>query len=128
MKSRGRASVAASLRKAKCVPSTVWYFILVLLCLAGAGLTARLLPVGATQTIPRSTDELWQEITAIAEAVAQTRKLGLDRGRVLRLNRQALAQLLSQAPREVTGAAQQTEIALPLPLPDGTLVRFRIEE
>src|SRR5262245_60471663 len=110
MKSRGRASVAASLRKAKRVPSTVWYFILVLLCLDGAGLTARLLQVGATQTIPRSTDELWQEITATAEAVAQTRKLGLDLGRVLRLNRQALAQLLSQAPREFTGAAQQTEI------------------
>ncbi len=128
MNSKGRASVAASLRKAKRVPSTVWYFILVLLCLAGAGLTARLLPVGATQTTAQSTDELWQEITTTASALAQTRKLGLDRGRVLRLNRQALAQLLSQAPREFTSEAQQTKITLPLPLPDGTLARFRIEE
>ncbi|MGH9602625.1 MAG: reprolysin-like metallopeptidase, partial [Terriglobales bacterium] len=101
------------------------------MCLSLAGLTSRLLPVGAVapaQPIPQSTDEIWQEITPSAEVLTESRALGLDRGRVLRLNRQALALLLSQAPREFTGAAQETEIVLPLPLPDGTLARFRIEE
>jgi hypothetical protein len=32
-------------------------------------LTARLLPVGATQTTAQSTDELWQEITTTASAL-----------------------------------------------------------
>lgn len=48
--------------------------------------------------------------------------------RTLSLNEAAQRRLLSQAPMEFTQAARQTQVVMPLPMPDGTFARFRIEE
>lgn len=45
-----------------------------------------------------------------------------------RLNALALTHLLRQAPMEFSEAAHRNQVILPLPMPDGTLKRFRIEE
>ena len=44
------------------------------------------------------------------------------------LNRESLETVLASAPMEFSQAARQTQTILELPSPDGTIVRFRIEE
>ncbi|MEY2490715.1 MAG: hypothetical protein QOC70_2657, partial [Verrucomicrobiota bacterium] len=44
------------------------------------------------------------------------------------LHQTVLRELLGKAPREFTNAARNTEVVLTLPMPDGTLRRFRIED
>ncbi|HEV2904476.1 MAG TPA: zinc-dependent metalloprotease family protein, partial [Pyrinomonadaceae bacterium] len=46
--------------------------------------------------------------------------------RVARLNQSELTQLLAQAPREFTGAT--SDVILNVPMPDGTLAKFKVEE
>ncbi len=46
----------------------------------------------------------------------------------LSLNETAQRDLLSRAPMELTKAAREVQVVLTLPMPDGTFVRFRIEE
>jgi len=51
-----------------------------------------------------------------------------DQPRKFNLDRSALAHTLSLAPREHTEAARESEVVVHLPLPDGTLGRFRVLE
>src|ERR1043166_8379984 len=44
------------------------------------------------------------------------------------LNQSALAELLSQAPMEFTAEAESKRVIMALPMPDGSLAEFRIEE
>ncbi len=48
--------------------------------------------------------------------------------RTFRLNREALQQTLRNAPLEFTDAARNTEVVMTLPMPDGRIARFRVEE
>ncbi|HEX6850021.1 MAG TPA: zinc-dependent metalloprotease family protein, partial [Candidatus Polarisedimenticolaceae bacterium] len=45
-----------------------------------------------------------------------------------RLDRKTLSAELARAPREFTEEAAKTVVTIPLPRPDGTLARFRVEE
>ena len=109
-------------------------FLLVLLCLLalGAGLRrwpGSIWPVGAAaQDGPRSPDGLWQEITETPAMQRQTRQIKPQSYRTLRLNQVAMQRLLRQAPLESSAAAQQTQVVITIPLPDGSFASFRIEE
>lgn len=72
-----------------------------------------------------SRDDLWQEIKLSA-----TRKShgGINFYRTLRLKKTLLKELLFQAPMEFTKATRDTQLVITLPMPDGTFIRFRVEE
>jgi hypothetical protein len=48
--------------------------------------------------------------------------------RTVRLDQTALSNLLAQAPKEFTPSARDDSVILTLPMPDGTLAAFRIED
>jgi hypothetical protein len=73
-------------------------------------------------------DHLWREIRpgagkSIAENGAMPRSY-----RALSLNEAAQREVLRRAPMEFSKAAKETQVIMTLPMPDGTLARFRIEE
>jgi uncharacterized protein (TIGR03437 family) len=65
-------------------------------------------------------DQLWRE-----NSVAGT---GPRFYRALTLNENAQRKLLRHAPMEFSKAAQRNQVVMTLPMPDGKLARFRIEE
>ncbi|MFN0087470.1 MAG: reprolysin-like metallopeptidase [Blastocatellia bacterium] len=67
---------------------------------------------------------LWRDES---DAMARGRNVR-GASRVLRLNRRMMARLLAGAPVESRSRAGGRLAELPLPLPDGSFVRFRIEE
>ncbi len=74
-------------------------------------------------------EPLWQDVTnATLNSVSGERWVQPLAYRGLRLNQNALAQLLAQAPLEGTAAAQDKQFIIPLPLPAGGLGRFRFVE
>ena len=99
--------------------ATIGLFVLALAPGAGAGGPAAMAGSG---------DGIWETIgePSAARAGAQ----GSDSGsqHVLRLNRNALTQLLARAPLERTGDLRNSRAVLVLPLPDGSFQRFHIEE
>jgi hypothetical protein len=113
--------------------------LLAALCLLalGAGLSlwpGKVLPFGAAAAAPKeqaqaSGDGLWNEADEAPLLAANLkRRIVPQKYRVLRLNREALKQLLSRAPLEFTPAAQQSKVEMSLPLPDRGFARFRIVE
>lgn len=72
----------------------------------------------------RRYDEIWQED---ARGLRQAPQKSGDR-RYLRMNRPAMAALLAQAPAESPGMSDDRRVELPLPMPDGSSLRFRIVE
>jgi hypothetical protein len=81
-----------------------------------------------TQTAKASQNSLWQPLDDSANASQLTQET-LPRSYATKaLNRDALTQVLNQAPMEFTEAAQSKPVILTLPMPDGSLARFRIEE
>ncbi len=81
------------------------------------------------QDIKSSPDNLWQEVKEASLQLRQAeRQIVPQSYRTVRLNRDALAQLLGQTPMEFTEAARQSQVEMTLPMPDGGLARFRIEE
>ena len=77
--------------------------------------------------IPSSSDGVWQGIDKQA-IVAAAWQSPSDSYQALRLNKQALEQQLSLAPMEFTGDLRESPAILSLPMPDGSFVRFHIEE
>ncbi|MBI1761047.1 MAG: VCBS repeat-containing protein [Acidobacteria bacterium] len=69
--------------------------------------------------------ELWRNLERTALQGRNTPGLP-NNARALRLNTAALADVLNRAPREFKEKA--SEVILPLPLPDGSFARFRLEE
>ncbi|MDX6499847.1 MAG: hypothetical protein QOG23_3107 [Blastocatellia bacterium] len=63
-----------------------------------------------------SEDHLWRE------------RKGNGFYRALSLNEIAQREMLRQVPMELTKEARQTQVVMSLPMPDGSLARFRIEE
>jgi hypothetical protein len=72
-------------------------------------------------------DEVWGHIdpSSLSSRAEQASPRAYE---VLELNAQALSAALNNAPMEFTEAAKGNRAALSLPMPDGTLSRFRIEE
>ncbi|PYS61486.1 MAG: hypothetical protein DMF74_16285 [Acidobacteria bacterium] len=74
-----------------------------------------------------SEDHLWRERKGIRK---DSREAGgkLEFYRALSLNEIAQREVLRQVPMELTKEARQTQVIMSLPMPDGSLARFRIEE
>jgi hypothetical protein len=73
-------------------------------------------------------DEIWQDVDSNNIPKMSKREVVPTSYRMIRLNRAALEEVLRQAPMESVGQSSVKGVQLTLPLPDGTLGRFRIEE
>jgi hypothetical protein len=113
-------------------------WLVVVLCLLSVLLFALDLRVAAERTkhtalgnsITRSQDGLWHEAEGSepkAELSAAFRA-GAKFFRRSSLNAIAQRELLRQAPMEFSNEARKTRVVMTLPMPDGTLSRFRIDE
>lgn len=69
---------------------------------------------------------IWEDVPPPVAGARQAD--GLPGRRQLRLNRLALARLLEQAPQEAYRGADDRRVELPLPMPDGSTLQFRLEE
>src|SRR5437660_1006283 len=74
-----------------------------------------------------SPEGLWQTESAPVSTLAEGKSLLPSKG-TFRLNREALAQMLAQAPMEFTEAARNSPIVMSLPMPDGQFARFSVVE
>jgi hypothetical protein len=71
-------------------------------------------------------DDLWQPVPGAAPAnLAQQPGIEYQR---YRLDREAMTGLLAQAPLEFTPEARARPLVVTLPLPDGSVQRFRVED
>ncbi len=75
----------------------------------------------------RSKDRIWRP-SEMADVKRRSTETGQEFHRTVSLNATAQRRLLSHAPREFAKAAGQTEVVMTLPMPDGTLARFSVEE
>jgi hypothetical protein len=83
---------------------------------------------GKNKNIKSKELTLWRQID---ENTLRSRRENLTNDgnyRVFQVNQAALKELLAEAPLEFTAAAAQKNVVLEVPMPDGTIVRFRIEE
>jgi hypothetical protein len=71
--------------------------------------------------------QIWQDVSETRIAGAVARPFAPERYRTLRLDETALRAVLTRAPMEFT-AGRMSSVELALPMPDGALARFRIEE
>src|ERR1041384_636605 len=89
-----------------------------------------LLPVFAQKKM--SGDQVWREIgDAALQQRGAERHIVPEEYRTFRMNKTALLAILNRAPMEFTGLSDsrgQAKPILTLPMPDGTLQRFSIEE
>lgn len=84
----------------------------------------------ASRTVQTTDDALWQSLeTSSAAALATTEQTQEPaHQRLLQLNQEALQRLLANAPPEFSERARQAPLVLTLPLPNGTLARFKVVE
>ncbi len=73
-----------------------------------------------------STQQIWQDASETSFAVKGERQIFPQKYRTLRLNKEALRNLLLTAPREFSESAKESNVILSLPLPDGSFSRFKI--
>jgi hypothetical protein len=99
--------------------------IAAMLC-AGDGALAQMNPESTSQFQNLRTS-LWQEIDEARIASKESTISAISR-RTFALDKDALGQLLASAPKEFSRAAESSPLTITLPLPDGTLERFRVEE
>lgn len=101
--------------------------IAVSLSLLGLLVVAFALEAGSGRTAAPE-NGIWQTIDNGSIAAADWKPPAAGSYKVLRLNKDALAQQLSRAPMERTGDLRQSPVVLSLPMPDGSFERFHIEE
>ena len=70
----------------------------------------------------RQDQELWED----DRSVVPTANQDVPERRDLRLNSLAMRRLLEQAPAESLRAADERSLELPLPMPDGSMIRFSV--
>ncbi len=75
-----------------------------------------------------SGDQVWSNIEESAIPERAERKSSPSAYRTVRLDREALNQILRQAPMEFTDAAKSSQVILTVPLPDGGFARFLVME
>lgn len=86
-------------------------------------------PLSSTpQTAEGLSENLWRKIDERAIAGRHERQSAPSSYLTFRLNTDALASTLRQAPMEFTEAAKNSQAVISLPLPDGTYSRFRLAE
>ena len=95
---------------------------LVTIGLSGVGFSSR------AQTGNTASGEIWRVIDERSILSTGARVIIPRAYRTVRLNKSELAQVLAQAPLEFTAAARSKQVVLRVPMPDGTLSRFRIED
>jgi uncharacterized protein (TIGR03437 family) len=104
-------------------------FLITLVCLLFLAVLGKvtLRPMKAAVVPPTPpTSELWQDVPRSGLTSSQSESLTrLRASRTLRLNRTMLAQTLAAAPLEADGKVSATMLALPLP--DGRMANFRLE-
>ncbi len=71
---------------------------------------------------------LWTEVVGSLPLVRDQRLVSPDRYRVVRLNRSSLDEQIARMPLEFTEDARNRQTILDVPMPDGTMSRFRIED
>jgi hypothetical protein len=72
--------------------------------------------------------EVWKAVSESSIVSTGRRAIIPAAYRTLRLNRDALTRVLSDAPREFTAPLRESRAVLSVPLPDGSFGRFRVEE
>lgn len=72
--------------------------------------------------------ELWQATDASRVPTLGRRQLSPEKSVSFKLNAAVLAQYMSEMPREFTNEARLKNVFVEIPMPDGTLQRFRIED
>lgn len=83
----------------------------------------------AAQPRNPSDDSVWQFIDASSLIAKQNERIIAPQSyETVQLNTDALLALLSQAPLEFTAEAASKQVVLTLPMPNGELARFRVEE
>jgi len=102
--------------------------IAVSLSLLGLLVVAFALEAGRTATAATPGNGIWQTIDNSSIAAADWKRPAEGSYRVLRLNKDALAQQLARAPMERTGDLRNSPAVLSLPMPDGSFQSFHIEE
>jgi hypothetical protein len=84
-------------------------------------------PAKSQSDTPQRT--LWTEVGEASLPKAGGERLIVPRAyRVFSLDQVALDEVLAQAPLELSAAAKEENVVLTLPMPDGFLARFRVEE
>ena len=92
---------------------------------------AMICPGGATERVRANTDSqpgLWQQIDESTIQSSGQRTITPLFYKTFALDKNALSRLLESAPREFSQAAKSSPLTIALPLPDGTLERFTVEE
>ncbi len=83
---------------------------------------------GSLAARPTPGDGIWETIDNNSLAAADWQAPAPDSYRVLRLNKNALAQQLARAPMERTGELRKSPAIVSLPMPDGSFQRFYFEQ
>jgi hypothetical protein len=91
--------------------------VLLSLCLPGLG--------GAQNA---TTNNIWRDVKENSVAASGARAIVPKSYRVVHLDTGGLSQLLAQAPLEFTEAARKSPVLITLPMPDGGLASFRVEQ
>ncbi|MEQ1643322.1 MAG: reprolysin-like metallopeptidase [Pyrinomonadaceae bacterium] len=71
--------------------------------------------------------KLWKSVDAGTVPERGRRQLSPERSRAVRLNTPALKGLMRSMPLEFTDAARVAQVIMEVPMPDGSISRFRIE-
>ena len=71
---------------------------------------------------------LWRQVSDESSALRGQRLLIPEKYKVFRLNKRTLNSSLAAAPLEFSETAKRNQTIMELPMPDGTMARFRIEE
>jgi hypothetical protein len=71
---------------------------------------------------------LWQRVDENDLAARGRRSMTPEKYQVFRLNQNSLKNLMTEMPAEFSAAAQDKTVVLEIPLPNGKLSRFRVEE
>lgn len=82
----------------------------------------------SAQKVDQVESLMWQPVAEEGISARGTRHLFPEKYRVFQLNQSELSRVLSAAPLEFSGASKENPVILTIPKPDGTLVRFRLEE
>jgi hypothetical protein len=111
------------------VPAGMKLLLLVGLLLSSFSLTQIIAAGGPNKSANSSVREkLWDRTERTSLPERGPRLLHPKKFLTYRLNQPALSQLMAQMPMEFTEAARRTKVIMEVPMPNGTFVRFRIEE
>lgn len=77
---------------------------------------------------PNRKAQLWKEVVGRAPAAVGRRQMTPDRYRVFSLDQDVFRSRTADVPAEFSADAQERTVVLEVPMPDGKLSRFRIEE